>query len=220
MAGRHQLECVKINSLGIRKKIGSLERHVVQLRMDDYVAPVEKPPKKQTSILSFATECPRGSITYRPSMPLKRPAVKRGPGRPMKKPKSEDNDVYYAAIENEYDHTVSAEIAYETACFCHYGTKRAKSCRPTKFRGSYTAQRKQEIREYNLCFPEASYKDIANAFGIPKTTIFDIIKRNPLGEPTRGRGNKKGAGRPLSYPKEMAEQCVYCEKEKNITVFK
>ena len=81
MAGRHQLECVKINSLGIRKKIGSLERHVVQLRMDDYVAPVEKPPKKQTSILSFATECPRGSITYRPSMPLKRPAVKRGPGR-------------------------------------------------------------------------------------------------------------------------------------------
>ena len=36
--------------------------------MDDYVAPVEKPPKKQTSILSFATECPRGSITYRPSI--------------------------------------------------------------------------------------------------------------------------------------------------------
>ena len=53
VAGRHQLECVKINSLGIRKKIGSLERHVVQLRIDDYVAPVEKPPKKQTSILSL-----------------------------------------------------------------------------------------------------------------------------------------------------------------------
>ena len=83
--------------------------------------------------------------------------------------------MYYAAIENEYDCTVSAEMAYETACFCHYGTKRAKSCEPTKFRDSYTAQRKQEIREYSFCFPEASYKDIANAFGMPKTMIFDII---------------------------------------------
>ena len=116
--------------------------------------------------------------------------------------------MYYAAIENEYDCTVSAEMAYETACFCHYGTKRAKSCESTKFRDSYTAQRKQEIREYSFCFPEASYKDIANALGIPKTMIFDIIKRNPLGEPTRGRGSKKGAIIPLSYPKEMDEQLV------------
>jgi len=29
---------------------------------------------------------------------------------------------------------------------------------------------------------------------MPKTTVFDIVKQKPTGEPAKGRGNKKGAG--------------------------
>ena len=37
---------------------------------------------------------------------------------------------------------------------------------------------------------------------MPKTTVFNIIKRDPSGGPAKGRGNKKGAGWRLSYSEE------------------
>lgn len=63
---------------------------------------------------------------------------------------------------------------------------------PVKSHGSYTEERRFEIRKYHLL---SSFKD---TFGMPKTTIFNITKRQPSGEPAWGRGNRKGAGRLLS----------------------
>ena len=182
----------------------------LSIEMDRFVT-VSKQRTTQKSILAYAVETPRGTFTHRPSPPSKRslPAEKRRPGRPSKKrPRKEDESEWHAAIECERRLAVSASEAYEAAYFSHYGAKKAIERAPKKFQASYTAERRFEIREYHLSYPEASYKDIADAFGMPKTTIFDIIKRQPSGEPARGRGNKKGAGRPLSYPQETEEQLV------------
>ena len=43
---------------------------------------------------------------------------------------------------------------------------------------------------------------------MPKTTVFDIINEDPSGRPAKGRGNKKGAGRRLSYSQENEDQLV------------
>ena len=43
----------------------------------------------------------------------------------------------------------------------------------------------------DLCNPEASYKDIAGTFDMSKTTIFNVLKRQPTGEPAQGIGTTK-----------------------------
>lgn len=43
---------------------------------------------------------------------------------------------------------------------------------------------------------------------MPKTTVFDIINQDPSGRPSKGRGNKEGAGRRLSYSQEIEDQLV------------
>ena len=70
---------------------------------------------------------------------------------------------------------------------------------PTKFQALYTVERRFEVREYHSNL-KCSYQQTAQAFGMPKTTVYDIVNRDTAGELKRGRGNKIGAGRPLSYP--------------------
>lgn len=76
--------------------------------------------------------------------------------------------------------------------------------KPTKVHTSYTAKM-FEIREYHLCHPEASFENIADTFGMPKTTIFND---KPSVEPAQGRGNRKCTRRLLSYPQETEQQLV------------
>ena len=62
-----------------------------------------------------------------------------------------------------------------------------------KFQATYTAERRFEIQEFALANSDYSYQQIADAFAMPKTTVFDIIKRQPR-VAVRGKGNRKGAG--------------------------
>ena len=76
--------------------------------------------------------------------------------------------------------------------------------KPMKVHTNYTAKM-FEIREYHLCHPKASFENIADTFGMPKTTIFND---KPSVEPARGRGNRKCTRRLLSYPQETEQQLV------------
>ena len=57
---------------------------------------------------------------------------------------------------------------------------------PKKIHATYTAERKFEIREFTLANRMYSYQQIADAFRMPKTTVFDIINRKSSGEPAKG----------------------------------
>ncbi len=158
---------------------------------------------------AFAVQTPRYSVIHRPS-PVKRPQqqAKRGPGRPRKKLRQEDwQQRWYDAVEGEQRILLQVVDSYEAAHVTCYAEKASIApVRPTKFQASFTAERRFEIREYALCNPDYSYQQIADSFGMPKTTVYDTIKRQrqPTGQPKKGRGNRKGAGRPLSYSPEVA----------------
>ena len=137
----------------------------------------------------------------RPLSTVKRPRVeRRGPGRPRKLTRIEDFEQnWYDAVMSDQESFLRVWECYEVAIVSYYSEKtRNIPVWPTKFQASYTAERRFEIREYAFGNPECSYQQIADAFRIPKTSVFNIIKRQPSGEPVKGRGNKKGAGRPLS----------------------
>ena len=161
---------------------------------------------RQAYILSFAVEKPRYVALHRPSLPVKR-IPKRRPGRPRKKVAlmtGESSGI--RRRERAMPHHWSLWRLLREACGSHYANR--APARPKKFQATYTAERRFEIREFVLSHPELSYQRVADAFGMPKTMIFDIVKKDPTGEPVRGRGNKKGVGRPLSYSQEVEEQLV------------
>lgn len=107
------------------------------------------------------------------------------------------------AVESESSSSLRAWESYEASVMSYYVDKPSREgVRPKKFQMTYTAERKFEVREFAFSNPEYSYQQVANAFKMPKTTVFDIIKCNSSGEPAKGRGNKKGAGQRLSYSKE------------------
>ena len=54
--------------------------------------------------------------------------------------------------------------------------------KPMKVNTNYTAKM-LEIHEYHLCHPEDSFENIADTFGMPKTTTFND---RPSGEPAPG----------------------------------
>ena len=114
--------------------------------------------------------------------------------------------LWYEAVENEQRSVLQVCECYEGAYVNYADKARRVPVRPTKFQTTYTAERKFEIWEFALANPRYSYQQIADAFRMPKTTVFDIIKRKPSGEPEKGRGNKKGASRQLSYSPETEEQ--------------
>ena len=61
----------------------------------------------------------------------------------------------------------------------HYAVKAIKApLRPTKFQATYmyTAERRFEIGEFALASSDYSYQQIAEAFAMPKMSVFDIIK--------------------------------------------
>ena len=91
----------------------------------------------------------------------------------------------------------------------HFADKPSKeSVRPKTFQATYTVERKFEVRKFALSNSEYSYQQVADAFNMPKMTMYDIINRGPGGEPAKSRGNKKGAGRQLSYSQETEDQLV------------
>ena len=62
------------------------------------------------------------------------PVVICGPGRPRKKPRSDNMErQWFTAIETELQLAVNTFEAYTAAYFCYHGSKKAIVCEPTKF---------------------------------------------------------------------------------------
>ena len=151
---------------------------------------------------SFAVKTLCFTRTYRTPALAKRPAkpaAKRGPGRPWKRARALVDDfreTWHTSVTEENQQAIDVAESY----IDHYITFISDKPRsPTKVQASYMAGRRFEVREYHSN-SKCSYQQTAQAFGMPKTTVYDIVNRDTAGEPKRGRGNKIGAGRPLSYP--------------------
>ena len=135
--------------------------------------------------LTFAVETPRYTFTQRHSPPTKRPlAAKRRPGIPRKVRRQEDWTQLW----------LTRWRVNNTACFeCGNPMKQRKLfaslIRPLQHpsgqqsfrRRSYTAERRFEIREFALTNTKYSYQQVADAFKMPKTTLFDVMMKNPCG---------------------------------------
>lgn len=95
------------------------------------------------------------------------------------------------------------EKKYEEARFLAYcATQDTGSPRsvPKKHRGTYTAQKRLEVREYIAAYG-TSIRQASKDFNIPKSTIQDIISG-------KAKALAKGAGRPLSYGPEKEQAIV------------
>lgn len=74
-------------------------------------------------------------------------------------------------------------------------------------RKRYTEKRKQEIREHYLL--TESYAETAKAFNLNESTVRNIVKTTKRdGTKLSDSGNRPGAGRPLTYPKEVENELV------------
>lgn len=112
-------------------------------------------------------------------------------------------------MERESSSSLRAWESYEASIINFYDDKPSREvvC-PKKFQATYTAERKFEVRMFTLSNAEYSYQQVADTFNMSKTTVFDIIKQDPSGQPAKGRGNKEGAGQQLSYPQEIEDRLV------------
>ena len=173
------------------------------------------PPRKQLSIANFARVVPRFShfpLRRSPqslqSTPIKRPA-KRPVGRLSKCRKTSLDSDYEGAVSSEYQRWVDQEKNHEEACFLTFCGARATNSTtgvPRKHRGTYTAEKRMEVREY-IAATGVSVRRASVEFNIPKSTIQDIKSSTAI--PPKGKVHKKGAGRPLSYSLEK-EQTLVC----------
>lgn len=69
-----------------------------------------------------------------------------------------------------------------------------------------TEKRKQEIREHYLI--SGTYAETAKAFSLNESTIRNIVKSTIRDVKLSDKGNKPGAGRPLTYPIEVENEIV------------
>lgn len=69
-----------------------------------------------------------------------------------------------------------------------------------------TEKRKQEIREHYLI--SDTYAETAKAFSLNESTIRNIVKSAIRDVKLSDKGNKPGAGRPLTYPIEVDNELV------------
>ena len=149
---------------------------------------------RQQSIREFAVRT--SPFVHRPSPSTKsnlRPLVveKRWPGRPRKKPWQSDDwrELGNDAVENERYSSIRVWESYESSVVNHFADKpREEPIHPKKFQATYTAEWNFEVREFALINSEYSYQQVADAFKMPKTTVFDIINQDPSGRPAKGRG--------------------------------
>ena len=126
--------------------------------------------------------------------------AKRQPGRPSKKHRmDEEPQKLDSAVQKEHKAWIREETRYNTAYFYAYTCKKNFiPLNPRKHRGSYTAEKRFEVLEY-INATSISVRKAAKEFNMPKSTVQDLLKRDMSQVPKRGGGNKKGAGRPLSY---------------------
>lgn len=69
-----------------------------------------------------------------------------------------------------------------------------------------TERRKQEIREHHLI--SDNYAETAKAFSLNESTVRNIVKSAIRDVKLSDKGNKPGAGRPLTYPIEVEDELV------------
>ena len=110
----------------------------------------------------------------------------------------------------ELHEMVRAEISYEYACLTYFW----KVSHPTVTRKRCNAGKKFEIREhYRKC---CSYRETGRAFALNDSIVRYICKEPSPRKNKAGtiryekgfKGNKEGAGKPLSYPKSVVEESV------------
>lgn len=73
-------------------------------------------------------------------------------------------------------------------------------------RKRYTEKTKREMREHYLL--TQNYVTTAKAFNVNESTIRNIVKTSPRNVKLTNKGNRLGAGRPLTYPIEIENDLV------------
>ena len=73
-------------------------------------------------------------------------------------------------------------------------------------RKSFTERRKQEIREHYLL--TENYAETAKAFSLNESTVRSIFKSTIRHVKLSDKGNHSGAGRPLTYSKDVENELV------------
>jgi len=128
------------------------------------IQPVPAKGKNQMSITGFTVITPPYSQPVRTcsstrSTPVKRP-TKRPVGRPPKAKKPRIEFDFDRTVSEEYQQLVNVEAKYNEACFyAYYGKWQATESTqsvPKKHRGTYTTEKRLEVREYIAAFPENS----------------------------------------------------------------
>ena len=73
-------------------------------------------------------------------------------------------------------------------------------------RKGFTERRKHENWEYYLL--TENYGETAKAFSLNESTVRNIVKSTIRDEKVSDKGNHSGAGRPLTYPKDVENELV------------
>ena len=102
--------------------------------------------------------------------------------------------LWYEAVEKEHNSLFRAYESYKAAYVsCMYYADKASRAPvwPKKFQATYTSERKFEVKEFAHAYLQYSFQQIADAFGMPKMTAFNIITQKPSEEPVKGRATGK-----------------------------
>ena len=180
----------------------------------------EKPAKrtKQLQISAFTVPMDHISmnsaeevtITYASGSPTVAPKKgKRPVGRP-RKPVDWNLDELH-----DFNDLLRESLRYENSLIEFYtNQEQIQAPPPTRSRFRYDVKKKELIAKSYRSL--GSYAAAAREFGINESTVRKILKqskaeRNNQGKIVGGasfRGNKKGGGRPLSYPKSVEESLL------------
>ena len=194
-----------------------MQRYLEVVCEDEDELPIQPVPakgKNQMSITGFTVITPPYSQSVRTCSPTRSAPVKRPMKRPVRRPpKAKKPRIEFDfdhAVSEEYQQSVNVEAKYNEACFYAYCGKRqateSTQSVPKKHRGTYTAEKRLEVREY-IAASGVSVCQASKAFNIPKSTIQDIKSSQGV-TPAKGKAHKKGAGRPVSYSPEKEQQIV------------
>ena len=111
---------------------------------------------------------------------------------------------------HDYYDMVREDSAYERhlqSYYCSGKTRKDKTTRVKLTRKRFSQQTKAEIRIHHDI--SNNFRETGRAFNLDESTVRKICKSEPITKkPRMWKGNAKGGGRPLSYPREAEEQIL------------
>ena len=174
------------------------------------------PAKRQLSLDSFCVAgvpgLSRKSSQSSPLLPITN-QQKRPVGRPRKRLRTEvefrpeDHELFlWVAVKKEQEDKAVAFLSAFFSIAVRPQTAQ-EAMKPRKVRRRYTDGHCFDVLELLNLY---SIRKVEKLTGIPKSTILDIKKRAERGEVYHQKKtqipNKKGGGRPLSYPPELDDE--------------